>query len=385
VNQWQSARTSKLDAAATLLEEEAEARSTVSLADGSTVDWYVLRPRDERRASRGKNLIRPGIAVLHNGELFEHESDHGWRPPLFGLYSTAARARVMLIIRPADTFELQQDALRGRLVQTPHQELPWSAWGRMWRDVMPAEVGAFLPTAGSLTLNLQDLGRFFSPEWRQRISRTVRVVQHRSGDLQGELLADETPTEPPEPLPSSDKPDEKPDEETETERQPRQVAEPALAERVRRPVNTNSSGQRRGRHAKRAEIPTPRFLDEEEWPDEDAAYSFRYVREANELLIRKQSLMISDTADLWQSRRPGTAAPMIMQAVLDAFYVELAGKIIHYLDGLEGRPGWAHRSRQETLTPEWLTFAALGFHALDQLIASKLDASEASKPATDDG
>src|SRR4029077_14354845 len=136
----------------------------------------------------GRDLVRAGITVLHDSELFERDNDHGWRPPRFGLYSTAARARVALIIKPAEALNLQQDSLRGRLVCTPHRELPWSEWGRMWRDVMPDEVRAFLPTATAASINLDDLARLFGNEWRQRIARTMRTVTHRSGELLGELL-----------------------------------------------------------------------------------------------------------------------------------------------------------------------------------------------------
>lgn len=372
VRSWKQSNNKLLEATAVLLEEEAESRGTVTLAEGTAVDWYVLRPRDERRHSRGRELVRAGITVLHDNELFERDSDHGYRAPLFGLYSTAARSRVTLIIRPTETLNLEQDGLRGRLVCTPHRELPWSEWGRMWRDVMPDEVRAFLPTATAPSLRLEDLLRLFGPDWRQRIARTQRSVAHRSGELLGELVEQESPADAPEP-PEATEPDgdKDPSEEPETQQHP--AVEKISGERIRRPVNTDAGGQRRGRSGKRAEIPNPRFLDEEEWPQEDAAYAFRYVREVNELLIRRQSPMIVDTAELWQSRRSETPAPLIMQAVLEAFYVELAGKIIHYLDGLEGRPGWANRAHEETLTPEWLTFAALGFHALDQLIVTKLD------------
>jgi hypothetical protein len=240
----------------------------------------------------------------------------------------------------------------------------------MWCDVMPTDTRV-PTTASAASVNLEDLARLFGPDWRRRIARTTRVVTHRGGEELGELLEQDAPADMPEtPEAIVDAPEQDTAEEDKPERP--ETTKPAQ-ERIRRPVNTDADGNRRGRAGKRAEIPTPRFLDEEEWPQEDAAYSFRYVREQNELLVRTHSSMIVDTAELWQSRRSETPAPLIMQAVLDSFYVELAGKIIHYLDGLEGRAGWSNRAHEETLTPEWLTFSALGFHALDQLIVSKLD------------
>jgi hypothetical protein len=340
-----------------LVEQAAEAFGRTELADGSTVRWYRLR--DQQKKKRHP-LLSGCLAVQHGVELLDRADRTRFA---HFVLSRQAQARVVLIVEPAEHYRIEMNAQRSRLVRPGGKPLPWNAWARSWAERMPAEVRELLPVVTAL--DLEAIAAAFGSEWRNRIRPTVRPVTGH-GLERGEVAA-EVPRTQLEP--------------EEAESQERQTSEHESVEEVeppyvrihepkRRAVRVEADGRTRSRRAQRHDIPKIVALDAPDWPYGESV-DYAYDEAANELHYLTSGEAITRQTAYWVERRSDLPANQIADTVRNAYAFEMVGKILHVLDSFVGRPAWTD-PLEDMLAPRVLTFASLGFLAVDAMIEQGL-------------
>jgi hypothetical protein len=338
-----------------LVDRFTEASGRVNLADGSVVRWYRLR--DHAKGKR-HSLLSGCLTVQHGVELLDR-ADRA-RFAQFVL-SRKAQARIVLVIEPAASLEIEMNAQRSRLGRPGGKALPWNAWARSWTERMPDEVRELLPAAAAL--DLETLAAAFGPDWRNRIRKTVRPVTGRGqerGEATVEVPATSLEREELEPGDEAEKPDESPEEEPAASytREPRRKA-----------VRVAADGRTRSRRAQRHDIPKVVALDGDEWTYD--GFDFAYEEVSNELRYLKSGEAITRQTAYWVERRPDLPSNDVVTTVQSAYAVEMVGKILHVLDTFVGRPEWTE-PLDILLSPRTLTVASLGFLAVDAMIEQGL-------------
>jgi hypothetical protein len=345
-----------------LVDAAAEARGRTELADGSTVRWYRLR--DQQKKKRHP-LLSGCLAVQHGVELLDRADRTRFA---HFVLSRKAQARVVLIVEPAEHYGIEMNAQRSRLVRPGGKPLPWNAWASSWAERMPTEIRELLPAVTAL--DLEAIAAAFGSEWRNRIRPTVRPVTGRGqerGEVAAEVLRTQLEPEAAEPV-------------EEKEREPAEEAEPSyvrIHEPKRRAVRVEADGRTRSRRAQRHDIPKIVELDEDDWSYGETV-DYAYVEPTNELHYLTSGEAITRQTAYWVERRPDLPADQIAATVRSAYAIEMVGKILHVLDSFVGRPEWTD-PLEEMLAPRVLTFASLGFLAVDAMIEQGL-ARAAAEP-----
>jgi len=338
-----------------LVDGAAEARGMTELADGSIVRWYRLR--DQQKKKRHP-LLSGCLAVQHGVELLDRADRTRFA---HFVLSRQAQARVVLVIEPAEYYGIEMNAQRSRLVRPGGKPLPWNAWARSWAERMPTEIRELLPVVTAL--DLEAIAAAFGSEWRNRIRPTVRPVTGR-GRERGEAVAEVART-------LLDPEDVEPEERATAEQEP--DAEPRAArvhEPKRRAVRVEADGRTRSRRAQRHDIPKIVALDALDWPYGESV-DYAYDEAANELHYLTSGEAITRQTAYWVERRPDLSANQIADTVRNAYAIEMVGKILHVLDSFVGRPEWTE-PLEVLLAPRVLTFASLGFLAVDAMIEQGL-------------
>lgn len=360
-----------------LLDRYTEAKGVVTLADGSEVHWFrVTDPRVEggKAAAGYRPELATGLAVLHGDELYDRGG--GGRSQMrlarFGLFTRAAQARVVLIIHPHPDLGIEPNAERTRLVQPHGRDLPWQEWARSFFEQLPAEIAQLLPQTP--TLDLEQLQARFGNEWRERIRPVPRPVRTRGGPDQGmestlELAAT---LEPIGDQHEDDRTDEKADAKGPVEAP--ETTAPEKPAPKRKPVNIEADGHTRARKGRRHDVPHPKPIDPEDWPHGDYM-DYAYIETLNELHYKTTGEAIDRQTRYWAERRDDVDQQLVAETVQAAYAVEMVGKILHVLDVYAGREGWMD-PLEEVLSPRALTFASLGFHAVDAMIEEQLRLEE---------
>lgn len=125
---------------------ELSAAGTITLADGTDVDWYLWD--GERPAVQSYAAIGGYIGVLYNNELYDVTSHHSTFRS-FGISEGSVRSRTWLILRPPVAGD---DGRRGVYPRTDRNSLllrggpragdplPINEWGNEFADQMPDEL-----------------------------------------------------------------------------------------------------------------------------------------------------------------------------------------------------------------------------------------------------
>lgn len=339
-----------------LVDRAAEAYGRCEFEDGSVIRWYRLRDQQERKRHP---LLSGCLAVEHGEELLDRADRT--RFAQFVL-SRQAQARVVLIIEPATTYRIEMNAQRSRLVRPGGKPLPWNAWARSWAERMPTEIRELLPVVTAL--DLEAIAAAFGSEWRNRIRPTVRPVTGR-GRERGEPAAEV-------PWAQLEGEEAEPQEKA-SEHDPIEDAAPPfvrIREPKRRAVRVGADGRTRSRRAQRHDIPKIVPLDAEEWPYGESV-DYAYDEATNQLRYLTSGEAITRQTAYWVEKRPDLPPHQIGGTVRNAYAIEMVGKILHVLDSFVGRPDWTD-PLDVMLTPRVLTFASLGFLAVDAMIEQGL-------------
>ena len=339
-----------------LVEHAAEAHGRTELEDGSTVRWYRLRDQQEKKRHP---LLSGCLAVQHGLELLDRADR-----PRFAHFvlSRQAQARVVLIIEPAEEYGVEMNAQRSRLVRPGGKPLPWNTWARAWAERMPIEIRELLPAVTALDLDA--LAAAFGSEWRNRIRPTVRPVTGM-GQERGEAGIEVPRQSEVEEVESREEKGREPGEAREAE--PSYVR---VRESKRRAVRVAADGRTRSRRAERHDIPKIVPLEAADWPYGESV-DYAYDEAANELHYLKSGEAITRQTAYWVERRPDLSSNQIADTVRNAYAIEMVGKILHVLDSFVGRPDWTD-PLEMILAPRVLTFASLGFLAVDAMIEQGL-------------
>ena len=340
-----------------LVDHASEAHGRTELEDGSTVRWYRLR---DQQTKKRHPLLSGCLAVQHGLELLDRADRTRFA---HFVLSRQAQARVVLIIEPAAHYGIEMNAQRSRLVRPGGKPLPWNAWARAWAERMPVEIRELLPVVTALDLDA--IAAAFGSEWRNRIRPTLRPVTGRGQEC-GEAGA-EVPQMPfvPEEV--------EPQKEGERERVEEGRVEPPyvrVRESKRRAVRVDADGRTRSRRAQRHDIPKIVPLEAPDWPYGESV-DYAYDEAANELHYLTSGEAITRQTAYWVERRPDIPQNQIAETVRNAYAIEMVGKILHVLDSFVGRPDWTD-PLEVMLAPRVLTFASLGFLAVDAMIEQGL-------------
>jgi hypothetical protein len=351
-----------------LVERHLEASDIVILADGSQVRWY--RVGDSQAEGGYRSVLATGLAVQHGDELYDRADR--MRLARFGVYTRSAAARIVLVVEPSPELRIEPNAERTRLVRPGGRDLPWQEWARSFVEQLPPEIAELLPT--SMPLDLEQLAARFGNEWRDRIKPLARPLRARNGTDQGLESALELAAHL-DPAPPTEKPE--PDdhhEDGEQEEPPGAVeAEPKDPTPPRRKaVNVEADGRTRSRSGRRHDVPEPRAIEPEQWEYGDHM-DFAYLESMNELHYKTTGEAIVRQTRYWAERHNDDDPQLVAETVRSAYAVEMVGKILHVLDVYAGREGWTD-PLDELLSPRALTFASLGFHAVDAMIEERLRA-----------
>ena len=126
---------------------DATVRGIVHL-DGTvpaTAEWFLLqRASDRDRQTSGQNA-RSTLAAVYEGELFAPaDLNRFWTA--FGIPLASVRSRLVIVVEPNEG-EVTMNNERTHLVRSGDRAIPWSDWGRLFADQMPAEIASLLDAA----------------------------------------------------------------------------------------------------------------------------------------------------------------------------------------------------------------------------------------------
>jgi hypothetical protein len=338
-----------------LVDRSVDVSGRTELEDGTAIRWYRLRDQQEKKRHP---LLSGCLAVQHGLELLDRADRTRFA---HFVLSRQAQARVVLVVEPAASYGIEMNAQRSRLVRPGGRPLPWNAWARSWAERMPAEVRELLPVVTAL--DLEAIAAAFGSEWRSRIRPTVRPVTGRGGE-RGEVAAE---------VPATQLEPEGAEPQEEKERGPVEEAEPPdvrVREPKRRAVRVEADGRTRSRRAQRHDIPKIVPLAADDWPY-GKSVDYAYDEAANELHYLTSGEAIMRQTAYWVERRPDLPQNQIADTVRNAYAIEMVGKILHVLDSFVGRPEWTD-PLEVMLAPRVLTFASLGFLAVDAMIEQGL-------------
>jgi hypothetical protein len=145
-----------------------QGKGTVSLFDGTEIDWYLWE------GERPNVALGPGegyIAALYNNEVYD-VSKHANRFRSFGIIPAQVRKNLTLIVRPplADgKYGVFPDTARNtlKIMGTKHagEPLPWDDWGQQFSDKLPKEIREACSRAAPTTS-----GASLDASWRERLA-----------------------------------------------------------------------------------------------------------------------------------------------------------------------------------------------------------------------
>jgi hypothetical protein len=168
------------------------ATGTVTLRDGSDVDWYLwegARPQVGSYAALGGF-----IGALYRNELYD-VSSHPATFRSFGISESGVRSRLWLIVRPPEAVEGSKqfgvypstDRNDLRILGGPNAglSLPMNEWGSEFADKMPDEILQAIKLARA-----NGEGTITDETWRERLAdrfgsrwRIVRLRSRRGGPM----------------------------------------------------------------------------------------------------------------------------------------------------------------------------------------------------------
>jgi len=335
---------------------DAVARGAITV-DGdlpALIEWYLLTPSAERTATTSGVRSRSTLAARFQSELFE-PSDVSRYWAAFGIPMKSVRDRLVIIVEPIDGVEM--DTARTHLVRGRGRSVPWTEWGRMFADQMPAEIAALMETSvPKSNINAGMLAKL--PDWFRKVALTASFRAAKDGTVQKRIIDDFL-------LPSDAGGNDTDGEDTdEDDNDPDPTPGPIAGKPDDRSID---EGDKPSKEFNLPNPPTVVRVPEKEWTD--APYWVRYVRSSNELLVLQGGPIMYVEVE---SRVVATGLPkaVIEEAVFSAYSDELAMKVLHLLCLDEIRTAgvkayqWTAHQIEKALTPAVLSASITGMNAV---------------------
>jgi hypothetical protein len=169
------------------LKEHAKESGCLSLSDGSTAHWWVLKDEDAIKNNTGYIESSGHIAALYQDELYEMATGRSGTAKLqqFGIIF-GMRQVVIYVEPPRSDNGITTNTARTNLLFN-NEPLPWSDWAAEFRDNMPTAIERLITekAAGTNAVDAQTLRERLRP-----ILDLFRVSRYRPAPA-GDLLVDD--------------------------------------------------------------------------------------------------------------------------------------------------------------------------------------------------
>ncbi len=330
-----------------------EAANTVVLSDGTNIHWYLWPADTERRMIHSYARRHGYVAALYGDELY-HLTDHAFTYRRFGIIHRDVRKRLTLIIEPPGEGPgragVYPHGSRSSLLWSGAQELPWDRWSKEFIEDLPDEIRRALLTAGSSDAQDPESGAWMEQilsKFQARFRR-IRFVPKSGGNRRADLS------------------------DSSGGGGGGGGAGPRHARRGRR---RDKSGEEVEERTAKEGLPLFRWVSEAEIGEAGRAAVF-VPHSAGDggaavVLINREFPAFSEVFSHWMSEYPAHMEQEVQTTIERVYGTELAAKVAHAQE-LRGHKEWTSDEVDRLLSPESLTFGALGLFACDQVISTQL-------------